>query len=339
MRFIAITGTNGKTTTATFTAQLLRSAGLNVGLRTTNSLWFGDGSVGQPSGCNPGARELSELLRIWQENAVDVVVIEICACRNPVARYAAVCSDVTALTNLSLDHGESFNSLHEYHSAKLTILSMGATQIDARHADIFYQREGFASMLSERGMGVHNAVNLCLAVALCKTVGVNDFDISAVALPAGRFEVVTSSEGVRFVVDFAHNPAAFEAVLTTCRNMLSPGKKLIAVFGAGGDRDRSKRPVMGQIAARLAERVIITSDNPRSESPYLIASQIRRGCPASFFINDRRAAIVAAVSLAQPGDVVAVLGKGDEVEILVGNNKPLPFSDKQTILELINYIS
>src|SRR5664280_360942 len=148
----------------------------------------------------------------------------------------------------------------------------------------------------------------------------------------GRLEAVPNALGLTVLVDYAHKPAALEGVLKTVRTIAAArGGRVIAVFGCGGDRDKGKRPEMGRIAALLADEVIVTSDNPRSEDPEAILRDVRAGVEAAGktarYVVDRREALAEAFRLARAGDVVLVAGKGHETHQVVGGRK-LPFDDR-----------
>ena len=180
--------------------------------------------------------------------------------------------------------------------------------------------------------GRFNVLNVLGAVATARALGVDDATIVR-ALPAagrvpGRFEPVDEGQGFALLVDYAHTPDSLENVLAAARP-LTRGR-LISVFGCGGDRDRGKRPLMGEISARLADHTIVTSDNPRSEEPGAIVAEIMAGIEdrsATEAIVDRRAAIERAVELAAPGDVVVVAGKGHEQGQELEGGRKLPFDD------------
>jgi UDP-N-acetylmuramoyl-L-alanyl-D-glutamate--2,6-diaminopimelate ligase len=167
--------------------------------------------------------------------------------------------------------------------------------------------------------GRHNVANAVLAVATLVTVGVDPATAAAAVAAClgapGRMERVPDPGGVLGVVDYAHKPDAVAEVLAALRAMVGDGSRVICVIGAGGDRDRGKRPIMGSAAARGADLVIVTDDNPRTESPAQIRAEVlagARGGAEVVEIAGRREAIVAAVAAARPGDVVALLGKGHE---------------------------
>ncbi len=161
--------------------------------------------------------------------------------------------------------------------------------------------------------------------------------MTAVTAP-GRFQPIDAGQPFGVVVDYAHKPDALEQVLLAARELASG--RLIVVVGAGGDRDRGKRPLMGEIAARLADVALITSDNPRSEEPSAIIDEIVAGIPASPHADvsrdvDRRASIFRAISLAQPGDVVVIAGKGHEQGQEFENGRKEPFDDTQVARDAI----
>jgi UDP-N-acetylmuramoyl-L-alanyl-D-glutamate--2,6-diaminopimelate ligase len=186
--------------------------------------------------------------------------------------------------------------------------------------------------------GRFNVVNSLVAVAVARALGASD-DAIAAALPQaatapGRFEPVDAGQGFAVVVDYAHTPDSLENVLASARD-LADGRVLV-VFGAGGDRDRAKRPLMGEVAARLADVPIVTSDNPRSEDPDAIVAEIRAGMDGrEEAIVDRRAAIERAVALAREGDVVVVAGKGHEQGQEFEGGRKVPFDDRSVAREAL----
>jgi len=186
-------------------------------------------------------------------------------------------------------------------------------------------------------VGEHNVMNLLGAVGVGLALEMEPAQIgrilSGVATVPGRFERVEAGQPFLVVVDYAHTPDALENVLATARKLLKPGARLGVVFGCGGDRDRGKRPIMGGIAARLADRAWVTSDNPRSERPEAILAEIETGIPATAAgrhesVADRRRAIQGAVGWAREGDVVVIAGKGHETYQIVGSEM-LPFDDRE----------
>lgn len=185
-------------------------------------------------------------------------------------------------------------------------------------------------------LGRPNAENLLAAAAVGLALGLSPAEISsglgAVTSVPGRLEAVPNALGLTVLVDYAHKPAALEGVLKTVRTIAAArGGRVIAVFGCGGDRDRGKRPEMGRIAALLADEVVVTSDNPRSENPEAILRDVRAGVESAGktarYVVDRREALAEAFRLARAGDVVLVAGKGHETAQVVGGRE-LPFDDR-----------
>ena len=188
-------------------------------------------------------------------------------------------------------------------------------------------------------VGEHNVMNLLGAVSVGLALDMDRESVAqalaSVSSVPGRFERVEAGQPFLVVVDYAHTPDALERVLATARRLVAPGARLGAVFGCGGDRDRGKRPMMGGIAARLADRVWVTSDNPRSEAPEAIVAEIVLGIPSAGVgldrhatIADRKAAIRSALEWARAGDVVVIAGKGHETYQITGS-EVLPFDDRE----------
>jgi UDP-N-acetylmuramyl-tripeptide synthetase len=192
--------------------------------------------------------------------------------------------------------------------------------------------------LRSRLVGAFNVGNVTAALALALALG-HDRQTLIDAVPAlepvpGRMESIAFGEGSAAVVDYAHTPDALENVLASLRGLRSAGSRITAVFGCGGDRDRAKRPLMGEIAARLADRVILTSDNPRGEDPEQIINEIAQGSPGAERIADRRDAIERALDEAGPGDLVLIAGKGHEDYQIVGSERR-HFDDREVVREWI----
>jgi len=221
----------------------------------------------------------------------------------------------------------------------------GGSAADVRAEDVRYDERGSAWMLTYGGasapvrlplIGDFNVANALgaagVALAGGDTVASVAERLSAVPQVPGRLEIIAESPTV--LRDYAHTPDAMERALGAIRPFT--GGRIILVFGAGGDRDPGKRPLMGAIAERLADVVIVTSDNPRTESPSAILGAIEAGMPARRHerIEDRRAAIARALALAEPGDVVLLAGKGHETYQVIGTEKH-PFDEKVIVYELL----
>ena len=371
LTMIGITGTAGKTSTAYLVESGLRAAGMTTALIGTVETRLGD-LVIDSKRTTPEATDLHALLAVALERGVTAVVMEVSSHALAMGRVGGVRFAVGGYTNFGLDHLDFHADTDDYFAAKaklfdgrcryevlnrddpaLTPLVKPATisysasgdstatwhATDAR-ASAFGQRftaHGPAGPI-EAGValpGLHNIANALLALASLVAIGV-DAGVAARGVAAcpgvpGRLELVTAPGDVLGVVDYAHTPDSLENVLTAARELTTG--RLICVFGAGGDRDKGKRPLMGAAAARGADVVIITDDNPRTEDPALIRAAVRQGAeqaaaPAKTIeVAGRRAAIDEAVRLAAPADVVAVLGKGHERGQEMGG-QVLPFDDR-----------
>jgi len=364
MHVVGVTGTNGKTTTAHLLAEILRAHGWKTevigtltGARTT-----------------PESTDLQRTLSECERNGVQAVVMEVTSHALELHRVAGTTFQVAVFTNLSQDHLDFHHTMERYFAAKaklfakeysacgvvnrddvhgqllldtMTIDSMSFgmsdvahVQMDARHIE--YEIDG-VHMRAQLG-GQFNVMNSLAAVSAARALGVSLAEIAdglgrATAVP-GRFESIDAGQSFDVIVDYAHTPDALERVLDSSRSLMSEDGKLIVVFGCGGDRDTEKRQPMGEIAGTKADVVVITSDNPRSESGAEIAAQINAGVRAADSHKvlstelDRRAAIGKAFSIARPGDVVVIAGKGHENTQTIGT-EIFPFSDAQVARELL----
>ncbi len=305
LTLVGITGTNGKTTTSYLVDALLRVRGGATGILGTIQYVVGDEI--RPAGqTTPEALEIEAMLAAMRERGVRGVAMD--------GLGAGTGVRATEWTS-TLD------------GVRLAV-------------DTPAGRLALASPL----IGEHNVMNLLAAVGVGWALGLAPDTIAralgGVQTVPGRFEQVRAGQPFLVVVDYAHTPDALERVLTTARKITSG--RLGVVFGCGGDRDRTKRPIMGEIAARLADRAWITSDNPRSENPDAIIAEIAVGVARVWRerdrygrLADRRAAITAALAWAGPGDTVVIAGKGHETYQIVGTDV-LPFDDRDVARRLLS---
>lgn len=371
----AVTGTNGKTSVATATVQLLRA----VGWRTAG---YDSTGITDVEGALHTARPrrspdyLPEMIDAQARAGAQAFSLEAFVGILADGLLERVPVDVAVCTGLERDHLDVHGSVEAYWGAKLSLFEqhLRADGIAVIAADCA-QRELVEAAVSRRGarllvvgeggdlaftpaqeldgrvtgvltLGgdayeatlptVHAIAitNLLLAAAVVVCAG-GDPAVVATALadvapPPGRLEVIAKRRGVTAMVDTAHNPGALRTALLTVRERTEG--RLLVVFGAGGERDRAKRPEMGALATDLADLVILTDDNPRREPPGRIRREVRAGCPECLEIPRRRDAIIAALLMAGPGDTVLVAGKGDETEQLVGTRR-LPHDDRAVIRE------
>ncbi|MEU7173126.1 UDP-N-acetylmuramoyl-L-alanyl-D-glutamate--2,6-diaminopimelate ligase [Micromonospora tulbaghiae] len=369
---IGVTGTAGKTSTSYLVESGLRAAGHVTGLIGTVETRLGDLVIDSVR-TTPEATDLHAMLAVAREHGVDTVVMEVSSHALAMGRVGGVRFDVGGYTNFGSDHLDFHADEADYFAAKAklfdgrcrvevlnhddpalrplhkpgTVTYSAAGDPDATWWADGIDGEGYAQRFTLHGPdglalptgvalpGRHNVANALLAVALLVAAGV-DAETAARGVAAcggvpGRLELVSGDAPVRGVVDYAHKANAIEAVLIALRD-LTEGR-LICVLGAGGDRDRGKRPVMGGVAARGADVVLVTDDNPRTEDPAAIRAEVLAGAYAAatparvIEVPGRRAAIEEAVRVAEPGDVVAVLGKGQERGQEIGG-EVLPFDDR-----------
>jgi UDP-N-acetylmuramoyl-L-alanyl-D-glutamate--2,6-diaminopimelate ligase len=350
---VGVTGTSGKTTTT----HLLGAIGDAAGWPTE--------VIGTLSGprTTPEAPELQAQLAIARAAGRRAVAMEVSSHALSLGRVRGVRFAVAVFTNLSHDHLDFHEDLESYFAAKASLFEPALAEaavvnLDDPHGARLAERatvptEGFGlqdavdleigpqrSRFTWRGQrvdlplgGRFNVSNALAAATAAARLGIPPADIAAglrVAPPVpGRFEAVDEGQPFTVLVDYSHKPGALESALTAAREAAGAGR-LVLVFGAGGDRDPSKRPEMGEVAARLADRVLLTSDNPRGEDPLAIIDAVRSGMARTEGLTvepDRRAAIALAVADAEPGDVVLIAGKGHELVQVVGE-ETLPFDDR-----------
>jgi len=341
-----ITGTNGKTTTTFLLWSVLDAAGRRPGLLGNVERRVGR-EVRRPSLNTPEAIDLQRLLREMVEAGNQSCVMEATSIASAQGRLDGVRFAVLVFTNLSQDHLDFHGTMDEYFDAKRRLFAgvpavvnvgdphgrrLAAELPDAvtfgfaENADV---QPGELDEIALRLRGRFNVENALAALAAARVLGVDEpairAGIEAVAGVPGRFETVDEGQPFTVIVDYSHKPGALESVLRTAREL--GGGKLICVFGCGGDRDRRKRPLMGRIAAELADRAILTSDNPRSEDPLAIIEEVLAGAPDLEVEPDRRSAIERAIASAEEGDVVLIAGKGDEQGQEIAG-VTLPFDDR-----------
>jgi UDP-N-acetylmuramoyl-L-alanyl-D-glutamate--2,6-diaminopimelate ligase len=374
---IGVTGTNGKTTTVTLLFQLFRHLGFKSGLISTVRNQVND-QVIPSTHTTPDPIQLNELLSAMVEEDCAYAFMEVSSHAVVQKRIAGVVFAGGVFTNITHDHLDYHKTFDAYVKAKkgffdgLNDHSFALVNADDRNGLVMLQNTkakkytyGVKSMadfkcrlienqftglmLNLNGQDVHcrlvgsfNAYNLTAAYATAELMGMDKLEVltalSALLPVEGRFDYVTSANRITGVIDYAHTPDALQNVLTTLHDVASGAGKIITVVGCGGDRDATKRPVMAKIACELSDRVILTSDNPRSEDPAEIIHQMERGVEIkearkTLSIVDRREAIKTAISLAMPGDIILVAGKGHEKYQEVKGVRH-PFDDKKVLEEL-----
>lgn len=356
LKLVGVTGTNGKTTIATLLFNLFEKLGYYVGLISTVENKIGDRII-PSTHTTPDPIALNKLLRDMVDDGCDYCFMEVSSHAVVQQRIAGLRFAGGIFTNISHDHLDFHGTFDNYIKAKkkffddLDRYAFALTNADDRNGSVMLQNTfahkktyGLKSMCDFKArvveshfdgmlltidghdvwvklVGGFNAYNLLAVYGAAilleqETVKVLTA-MSEIQGAEGRFEVVRSRNDITGIVDYAHTPDAVENVLTTIRELRSGNQQIITVLGCGGDRDKTKRPDMAAVAVRMSDRVIITSDNPRTEDPLQIIRDMEAGVDAKdkknvFTIAERQEAIRAACHLAQAGDIVLVAGKGHE---------------------------
>jgi UDP-N-acetylmuramoyl-L-alanyl-D-glutamate--2,6-diaminopimelate ligase len=367
LQTVGVTGTNGKTTTAFLVRALLEADRRQTGLVGTVKCVIG-GVEHEVQRTTPEAIDLQKTFRAMLEAGDRTCVLEVSSHALELHRADAIQFAAAIFTNLTQDHLDFHPTMEDYFSAKRRLFQTSdlgaavinvddpygarlATELDAPitfalHRDAAYRALGLQTGLSGSRFaaqtpdgrlelasplrGEFNVYNVLGALAAARALGVSAETCAAAIATAGqvpgRFEIVDEGQPFAVVVDYAHTPDSLENVLRAARALTD--KRVHVVFGCGGDRDRGKRPQMGEIARRLADRVIVTSDNPRSEDPEAIIEQILVGAgDDADHQADRRTAIAQAIAGADPGDVLVIAGKGHEQGQEFEAGRKLSFDD------------
>ena len=361
MNSFAITGTNGKTTSAMLIRFLLNKAQKPCGMISTVEYDTGKGNITAAQRTTPEAAELFAYIKNMKENALENFVMEVSSHALTQSRIGSMLFKAAIFTNLTGDHLDYHHTMEEYFQAKKLlftehlqpsgkavintddaygkilaailpadkVITFGRSccmwQIEniisgASGSSFELVKDNIRQQFSIKLCGLYNVYNTAGAVLALAECGLLPLPISAgilqnadFAVP-GRLESFTLPNGAGVFVDYAHTADALKNVLTALKAL--PHNKLTTVFGCGGDRDRSKRPLMGKIAAELSDKVYLTSDNPRNEEPEAIIAEIKNGIPSDYqpltVIVDRKTAIESALKNARSGDIVLIAGKGHE---------------------------
>ena len=342
----AITGTNGKTTTAYLLWSILTAAGEEPGLLTNVERRVG--SEVREVGLNtPESTDLQRLFREMLAAGNRACVMEATSMASVKGRLDGTRFAVLVFTNLTQDHLDFHGTMDEYFEAKRrlfaqttrAVINVGdeyGARLAAEIPDaVTFRPDDELTGVELKLRGRFNVENALAAAAAARALGVREAaikqGIEAVERVPGRFELVDEGQPFTVLVDYAHTPGALESALEAARELAR--SRVICVFGAGGDRDRDKRPLMGQVVAELADAALVTSDNPRSEDPAAIAADVVDGLDLDVEL-DRRRAIERALEWARDGDVVVIAGKGHEQGQEIAGRK-LPFDDREVVREAL----
>lgn len=378
---IGVTGTNGKTTVAYLVRQIMQHAGRACGLIGTVE-WIVAGRATAATRTTPEAIDLQRALRAMADAGERACAIEVSSHALQLGRSANVEFTAAIFTNLTQDHLDFHPTMEDYFAAKRVLFeqhprvsivnvdddygrrlaadfdcisfSAAGAPADYRASGIEYDAAGTRFIcvtdagklpVAIRLPAAYNVSNALAALAACVSAGVNA-RVAVEALAAasgapGRFELIDAGQQFTVVVDYAHTPDSLVNVLSAAAGL--PHERLIAVFGAGGDRDRAKRPLMGAAGADHADVVYVTSDNPRSEDPAAIVAEVMAGAQAAAAGSgarveaelDRREAIERAVAEAGRGDIVVIAGKGHEQGQEFADGRKIPFDDATVAREAL----
>ena len=358
-----VTGTTGKTTTSFLVFSIFEAAGMQPGLIGTIESRVG-GEARPAVRTTPEAIDLQRTFRAMLDAGDRSCSMEATSHGSELGRLDHVRFKALAFTNLSQDHLDFHDSMESYFDAKRRLFTehdpppAAAVNVgddwgkrladELRRLDrapvLTYGTVAEAELRDHpalersRLVGSFNVENVLAAAALSRLVGVPDdavaAGVAALSGVPGRFEAIDEGQPFTVIVDYSHKPGALEAVLRTARELVNGGR-LICLFGAGGDRDRGKRPIMGRVATELADLTFVTSDNPRTEEPTAIIDEIVAGVVGPVEVDpDRREAIAAALGKAAEGDVVVIAGRGAEQYQDVAGSK-IPFDDREVAREAL----
>ncbi|MBV8395579.1 MAG: UDP-N-acetylmuramoyl-L-alanyl-D-glutamate--2,6-diaminopimelate ligase, partial [Actinobacteria bacterium] len=348
-----VTGTNGKTTTAFLLHAILTAAGRQTGLLTNIERRVGGRA--QPLGLNtPEAIDLQRLFRSMLDAGDTACVMEATSIAQAQGRLEGTRFAVLVFTNLTQDHLDFHGTMEHYFQAKRALFDQAERAVinvgdeygrrlasELPDAVTFDVDSDVLDGIELRLRGRFNRANATGAVLAARALGIDDDAIRAglesVAGVPGRFESIDEGQQFTVLVDYAHTPDSLTNVLSTARELVTG--RLVVVFGAGGDRDRAKRPQMGAAVAALADLAILTTDNPRSEAPDAIAAEVAAGAPGTFEVElDRRTAIERALANAVEGDVVLIAGRGAETHQELADGK-IPFDDRDVAREILRRVT
>jgi UDP-N-acetylmuramoyl-L-alanyl-D-glutamate--2,6-diaminopimelate ligase len=382
LKLVGVTGTNGKTTTVTLLYRLFMKLGYSTGLLSTveNKI---DTETIPATHTTPDAIQLNALLRQMVDNGVEYCFMEVSSHAVVQHRVTGLHFVGGIFTNITHDHLDYHKTFDAYIKAKRGFFEMlpedafALVNRDDRNGTVMIQNSkaqrktyslqsmsdfkgkivesGFSGMLLNIDgqevwltlIGGFNAYNILAVYGAARLLGQDMLKvltaISSLEAPEGRFQFIKSENNITAVVDYAHTPDALSNVLKTIKDIRIGNEQVITVIGCGGDRDAAKRPLMANIACDFSNRVILTSDNPRSEDPEAIISEMKTGIgplciKRCLSIIDRREAIKTACALANPGDILLIAGKGHEKYQEIKGVK-YPFDDMEIIKETFDLLN
>lgn len=378
LTLVGVTGTNGKTSVSTLLFDVFKNLGYTSALISTVEYRIGD-KIFPSTHTTPDVLTLNKILAEAVESGCQYAFMEVSSHGIHQGRIHGLNFQIAGFTNLTHDHLDYHKTFLEYLNTKKSFFdnlpknAVAITNLDDKNGAVMLQntnakKKSYAMktladyhgkflendfngmQLNFNGKefwtaltGKFNAYNLLLVFAIASELGFEETEIltaiSTLKRVNGRFETLKSESGIVFVVDYAHTPDAIENVIDSINEIRTKNERLITIFGCGGNRDREKRPEMGKIATRKSTLAIITSDNPRTESPEVIIKEIEAGVEAQHYskfvsITDRKEAIKMAIKFAEPRDIILLAGKGHETYQEINGVKH-HFDDREVIAELL----
>lgn len=383
LRVIAVTGTNGKTTTVNYLNEILKEAKLTTAMFSTAVIEVaGKRQLNDLNATVASTQRMQQFFRDAKKAKIDYVILEVTSHALHQHKLATVPIEAAIMTNLTQDHLDYHKTMEQYAAAKAKLfmnepkfivlnrddnwfeyfnefqagdqkITYGQHEEAEARIDHFklYRKGSEATVIIDHQTklelatllpGKFNVYNMTAAAATAYVLGMKLGDIvegiaNLEGVP-GRFERVTEGLGYDVIVDYAHTPDALEQLLEAAKSITK--NRIILVFGATGDRDKGKRPIMGEIAARLADRIILTDEESYNEDPQAIRDQVRagieeaRGSGKLTEVTDRREAIAKALSIAAKGDTVLITGMGHE-QFRIVNGDHLPWNDADVVREIL----
>jgi len=382
LKLVGVTGTNGKTTIATLLYQLFKNAGFKTGLLSTVKIMVDDKEYAATH-TTPDSLSINGYLLEMAEVGCEYCFMEVSSHGIHQHRTDGLLFAGGIFTNLSHDHLDYHNSFSEYRDVKKRFfdnLPKGAfalVNVDDKNGIIMLQNTAakkltyalktyadYKAQILENQLsglllkingeevwvkliGTFNAYNLLAIYATAVNLGLEEREVlrlmSQLESVSGRFQFIVSPNNITAIVDYAHTPDALENVISTIENIRTRNEQLITVVGCGGDRDKTKRPVMAHIASNMSDRTIFTSDNPRSEVPEEIIEDMEKGVEPQNYkktvaVIDRRQAIKIACQLARPNDIILIAGKGHETYQEIKGVK-YDFDDMEVVKEMLTQLN
>ncbi len=381
LKLIGITGTNGKTTIASLLFQMFKKAGYKVGLLSTVKILV-DEIEYKATHTTPDSLTINQYLDEMVKIGCEFCFMEVSSHGIHQKRTESLHFEGGVFTNLSHDHLDYHDTFAEYRDVKKSFFdslpksAFAITNVDDKNGEVMLQNTAarkrtyalktyadFKAQILENQLsglvlkinndevwtkliGSFNAYNLLAIYGVAVELGIESTEalrlLSELESVSGRFQFIISKFKITAIVDYAHTPDALENVLKTIEDIRTKNEQLITIIGCGGDRDKTKRPIMANIAASLSDKAIFTADNPRTENPQTIIEEMEAGVEGQNFkktisILDRKQAIKTACQMANPGDIILIAGKGHETYQEI-NGVRHDFDDMQIVQELLKQL-